>query len=227
MVNPVKYSPPAPACTKQGAVKRRHAGRPPRHVAQAINEQLLDTARDLFCQQGIAGTSMDEVADRAGIAKQTIYRRYPGKAALIQAVVERDLDRLLDIPTTSSSQPLDCLRKFTLHRFQILLEGQNLQFVGFLMAEAVYQPALRDQFEIWSHRCRVPAIEMIEKAQANGEVRAGSTTEFVCLLDDLLGGGAASLRYTQPNAFNGLSPEAWFETRWHYFLTLIRAGQTA
>jgi AcrR family transcriptional regulator len=52
-------------------------------------ERLLAAATDALVRHGYAGLSVDEVAERAGVAKTTLYRRWPTKDHLCVAVVAR------------------------------------------------------------------------------------------------------------------------------------------
>jgi TetR/AcrR family transcriptional repressor of mexJK operon len=49
---------------------------------------VLQSAEELFLTRGFNGTSMDEVADHAGVSKQTVYNQFANKAALFVEVVE-------------------------------------------------------------------------------------------------------------------------------------------
>lgn len=49
---------------------------------------LLDTARTAFIAEGFAGVSIDEIARRAGVSKETIYRHFPDKQALFRGALE-------------------------------------------------------------------------------------------------------------------------------------------
>ncbi len=55
--------------------------------------RLLDAAYEQFCETGIARTSMEEVARRAGTARITIYRKFDSKDALVDAVMVREFQR--------------------------------------------------------------------------------------------------------------------------------------
>ncbi|MGY0498253.1 TetR/AcrR family transcriptional regulator [Nocardia sp. FBN12] len=59
-------------------------GRPP----GKSGAELLVVAREVFLEFGFAGTSMDEIAARAGISKASLYREHPSKAGLFAAVVQ-------------------------------------------------------------------------------------------------------------------------------------------
>jgi AcrR family transcriptional regulator len=66
-------------------------GRPPRERAGEVDERILDAARDVFLERGLAGASIDEIAERACAGKPTIYARFPGKEALFTAVMTRNV----------------------------------------------------------------------------------------------------------------------------------------
>ena len=72
----------------------RHAirsGRPPRELAGEVDVRILDAAREVFLERGLAGASMDEIAGFARAGKPTIYARFPSKEALFTAVVMRNV----------------------------------------------------------------------------------------------------------------------------------------
>jgi AcrR family transcriptional regulator len=57
--------------------------------------QLLDVGRSLFAERGFDGTSVEEVALRAGVSKPVVYEHFGGKEGLYAVVVEREVQRLL------------------------------------------------------------------------------------------------------------------------------------
>src|SRR4051794_26714073 len=65
-------------------------GRPPTKLAGEVDERILETARRVFLERGLAGTSIDAVARLAGAGKPTIYARFPTKEALFEAVIMRN-----------------------------------------------------------------------------------------------------------------------------------------
>ena len=52
-------------------------------------QAILDAATDLFLQHGFLGANMDEVAARAEVSKQTVYKQFESKEALFIAIVGR------------------------------------------------------------------------------------------------------------------------------------------
>ena len=53
----------------------------------AVPDRILAAAAELVAERGLGGLSLDEVAARSGASRATVYRLYPGKAALFRAVV--------------------------------------------------------------------------------------------------------------------------------------------
>jgi AcrR family transcriptional regulator len=58
-------------------------------------EQLLDVGKELFAERGYDGTSVEEVALRAGVSKPVVYEHFGGKEGLYAVVVDREVQRLL------------------------------------------------------------------------------------------------------------------------------------
>jgi AcrR family transcriptional regulator len=72
-----------------GAAGIVRCGRPPRALAGAVEERILDAAKKVFLERGFEGASVDEIAEVARAGKPTIYARFPGKEALFGAVMAR------------------------------------------------------------------------------------------------------------------------------------------
>ena len=56
---------------------------------EPARERILTTAYDLFARRGIRDVGIDEVIERAGVAKATLYRHFPSKDDLVLAFLER------------------------------------------------------------------------------------------------------------------------------------------
>ncbi|BBJ41473.1 TetR family transcriptional regulator [Streptomyces antimycoticus] len=91
--------------------RRGRTGRPsgagtrrPRRVrmtGKERREQLLDIGRTLFAERGFEGTSVEEIAAKAGVSKPVVYEHFGGKEGLYAVVVDREMRRMLDMVTTS------------------------------------------------------------------------------------------------------------------------------
>ncbi|MBU6268334.1 MAG: TetR/AcrR family transcriptional regulator, partial [Sphingomonadales bacterium] len=71
------------------APSRRSPGRPTREQAIERDRELLDTALDLFLENGFEGTSIEAITAAVGMAKRTIYSRYEDKRGLFRAALQR------------------------------------------------------------------------------------------------------------------------------------------
>ena len=74
---------------------RSRAGRPRRADARRNYEQLLAQARIAFAEFGV-DASLDEIARRAGVASGTLYRHFPTRLELIEAVLAEQIVELVD-----------------------------------------------------------------------------------------------------------------------------------
>jgi AcrR family transcriptional regulator len=79
------------------------ARRPPkvRMTGKERREQLLDVGRQLFAERGFDGTSVEEIAARAGVSKPVVYEHFGGKEGLYAVVVDREVGQLLDTVTNA------------------------------------------------------------------------------------------------------------------------------
>lgn len=63
--------------------------------------QLIEVARGLFAERGLEGTSIEEIAQRAGVSKPIVYEHFGSKDNLYAIVVDREMDTLLEMVTSS------------------------------------------------------------------------------------------------------------------------------
>ncbi|MEU4271090.1 TetR/AcrR family transcriptional regulator [Streptomyces sp. NPDC026092] len=74
-------------------------GRRVRMTGAERREQLLDIGRTLFAAKGFEGTSVEEIAAKAGVSKPVVYEHFGGKEGLYAVVVDREMRQLLDMVT--------------------------------------------------------------------------------------------------------------------------------
>ena len=67
--------------------------RPLRRDAERNRQRILDAARVVFAERGLRG-SHDDIAREAGVGVGTVYRRFPDKEQLIDALFEEQLRRI-------------------------------------------------------------------------------------------------------------------------------------
>jgi AcrR family transcriptional regulator len=93
---------PEPANTAERPAQRTDARR--------NHQKVLEAAHEVFAELGLQA-SMSQVAERAGVAKPTIYRNYPTKEALVDAVVQHRF-RLLEERNRSTLTRSDAYEAF-------------------------------------------------------------------------------------------------------------------
>ncbi|MBS0994296.1 MAG: TetR/AcrR family transcriptional regulator [Gluconobacter cerinus] len=105
--------------------------RRPRSDGQRNREHLLNVAKTAFTA-GEIDIPLDEVARRAGVGIGTLYRHFPNRDALIEAVYRVELDRLADAAPVLAAQhpPVEALRAWM------------RLFVDYIAAKQVIAPAL-------------------------------------------------------------------------------------
>ncbi len=70
---------------------RGSSGRPTKEEAIRREARLLDVATEIFMARGYEATTIDSVAEAAGIGKRMLYARFPDKGALFSAVIRRQI----------------------------------------------------------------------------------------------------------------------------------------
>ncbi len=130
---------------------------------------VLDALIGLVAEQGFGGTSMDELAERAGVSKATIYRRWPSKDRLI-VDAHRSMLSEAAVPDTGSLRgDLIALTD----RVADMLEDERLpRLLQASMGEMLTNPELSRAVRERVLRPRLAMVGAIfGRAQARGEVR--------------------------------------------------------
>jgi len=79
-------------------------------IDERKSEAILDAATTLFAEKG-AAASMEQIARRAGVSKQTLYNRYASKIDIGRAIAERRSDAIT-APLRSGGEPVEVLTSF-------------------------------------------------------------------------------------------------------------------
>ena len=89
--------------------------RRPRADAKRNRERILEVAKEVFTRVG-ATASLDDIARRSGIGNATLYRHFPTRDALIEAVYRSEVEKLADAGQrfAATLPPLEALRAWML-----------------------------------------------------------------------------------------------------------------
>lgn len=204
--------------------ERKPGGRPTKEQAAAIDDRVLDGARSAFCKKGVANTSVDEIAAQLGVSKHTIYRRYPNKGTLLEAVVERDIrefKQALSSAAARATEPLEAVEMTARRYFEIGSARDYAAFYLSVSAEAAISGTLRRQLAAWSKASLEPLIKAIGAAQLAGFIRDGDPAAINEILVDLLEGANNRVRLHDDSSGVPLHPERLFAQRWAVFVTAM------
>ncbi len=107
------------------------AERKPRSDAQRNRERILAVAKGAFTRYG-ANASLDDIAKEAGVGAGTLYRHFPSRHALIEAVYRTEVEKLAAAQRkfAETMPPIDALRAWM------------LLFVDYIAAKHIIAPAL-------------------------------------------------------------------------------------
>lgn len=145
--------------------------------SEQVVRRVLDAAIVELAHSGYAGFRMDEVVAMAGVNKTTIYRRWPNRAALITAVVERLRRPLQSKPLPDTGElERDLVEAFT-RRFNVGRKIEGRAWVRLLderytpEVEAIIGEAVGERGGEWQ--------AMVTRAIDRGEIPAGTDPQLL------------------------------------------------
>src|SRR5215813_1905965 len=111
----------------------RSTRRKPRTDAQRNRKRILEVAKEAFTRSG-ANTSLDEIAKEAGIGAGTLYRHFPTRDSLLEAVYRTEVEKLAaaEREFAESMPPVEALRAWM------------LLFVDYIATKQIIAPALNN-----------------------------------------------------------------------------------
>lgn len=111
-----------------------------------MEERILQTAFDVFLARGYAHTTSDQIGRQARVGNTTLYRRYPDKHALFDAVINWSVNKALD----TVGFPVDAdtasgrLRQMGVRMAEVALTPEVLGIMRMSAAETLRAPAIAD-----------------------------------------------------------------------------------
>jgi AcrR family transcriptional regulator len=142
--------------------------RKPRADAKRNRERILDVAKEVFTRDG-ASASLDDIARRSGIGNATLYRHFPTRDDLIEAVYRSEVEKLAAAEQrfAATMPPLDALRAWM------------LLFIDHVAAKALIIPAMNtvaggSMRMIEGSRSLIHAafVAAVKRAIASGDLRS-------------------------------------------------------
>jgi TetR/AcrR family transcriptional repressor of mexJK operon len=161
--------------------RRGSGGRPTREEAVRRDARLLDVATTLFMERGFDGTSIDAVAEAAGVSKPTVYARYHDKRDLFAAVLRQRI-RLWLAPLSAAAEAQateaspksikTTLHELSRHMLAYTLAPEAGALQRILSAQAVQFPELAKlaNEEGWLRAVRAVS-SLLGQAAARGQIK--------------------------------------------------------
>lgn len=149
-------------------VESRSRGRP---KSEEKREAIYRSATELFLTNGYDGVSMDQVAECAGVSKQTVYSHFDSKEALFaDCVRNRCVAHSVGTDLLDAARPVgETLRSFAHHFSQLLLSEEAIRLKRLLCAQAEANPRLSELF----YEAGPQAIKDSLERYLNSQVAAG------------------------------------------------------
>ena len=171
-----KYGESAPVVNETG-------GKPLRADARRNRERVLAAARAAFADEGVA-VPLDEIARRAGVGAGTVYRHFPTKEALFEAVMVERMQQLADEARTRAQDddPTEALLGFVRHLVEEAAPKRDL-----IDALAHAGVDLHRSLRQIADEMRGHIAGMLTRAQRAGGIRRDITiSELMALLSGVI-----------------------------------------
>lgn len=147
----------------------------PRQDLSRKRGAVLYAAQASFLELGYALTSMDLVAERAGVSKATIYAHFDSKECLFSAVIHRccndDIRSVASWPLESGGDARFALMAIGARLLALMSSPETLAMYRILVAEAVRHPDLARSFwEAGPGLCKTRLIAILEELARRGQL---------------------------------------------------------
>lgn len=159
--------------------RRDGAGRPRK---PGLDDEILDATLDLLDSVGYSDLRVDDVANRVGVAKSTVYRRWPSKATLVSAAIDRLYLGRVTVPDTGDLR--SDLVALLDNSYALIVAGPG-RVLPDLLRESGRTPELTDLISETMHARRRLYTQVLNRAIARGEIPPEVDTELA--IDLLLG----------------------------------------
>jgi len=176
------------------------------------NGRIIESAAELFAERGYQGTSIEAIADRAGVSRSLIFFHFDSKNGLLSAVVAEVCSRWLGaiIAAAAGMVGLDALTEALRTRGRILREEpQVARLVTVLMAEALaLAPDLAPTFAGLIEALTEQVSTWVEEATACGQLdlalEAPAVARFIVAALE----GATQLWALEPDRYDVAAADA-------------------
>jgi AcrR family transcriptional regulator len=183
--------------TKSATVPTTTKRRPLRRDAERNRLLILSAAHTVFAQRGLEA-SLDEVAREAGLGVGTVYRRFPNRDALIDALFAEGVDtitRLID-EALATPRAWDGMRRFMTVMMELQCQDKGLRDA--ILSSRGPHP----MDDVLRHRITQTLYELVRRAQQDGDLRPDVSPTDVAILSLAALNAAEFTSDVEPEASN-------------------------
>jgi AcrR family transcriptional regulator len=175
------------------------AEKPLRRDAERNRQRILAAARELFAERGLEVT-LDDIAHAAGVGVGTVYRRFPDKDELIEALFEVRIGEVVDAAheALEVADPWDAYVGFLTRALELQASDRGLKEVLLGSARG------RERVESAREKIQPAAVTLLRRAQLAGVVRDDLDIADVVLLQFAISEVANLSRREDPHAWRRL-----------------------
>ncbi|HEY4177954.1 MAG TPA: TetR/AcrR family transcriptional regulator [Kofleriaceae bacterium] len=173
-------------------------------------EHLLDTATEVFAAKSVAGTRVDDLVERAGISRRTLYQHFASVDAVLDAVYERAVrNSFMSVfeALAGISDPIERIHEGVRAYFRIIADNPSAARVVFV--EYRYAgPAQAAKYELNTTRYAALLLEFLNAAFAGKRLgRPPDETSAYALTRALEAVGVRAILRGEPDTLAALAPQ--------------------
>jgi len=147
-------------------------GLSPRSIRR--RQEILDAATSLFLEKGFSGCSIDDVIERTGGSKRTVYKLFPCKRDLFTAIAQGCAKKILqpiEMPKLVDRPIEDVLTEFGENFLKVMTSDEFGQLYRSVVSQAAHFPEVAcGVFEAGPARVRAALMEVLAHYKARGEI---------------------------------------------------------
>ena len=135
-------------------------------------EQIVQSARELFHQFGFKKVSMDEIAQKAGVTKKTIYMYFDSKEDLLKYFIQEEIQNMEKIVKDVEDKNLDFFETVNQAIYGLLEYRKHQDFLNVITKEAEWlkNPIIVDSLKLIDEKIQNYIRKKLQKAKENGYI---------------------------------------------------------
>ena len=153
---------------------------------------IIQAARRVFLEHGFSGSSVDLIAEKAGVSKRTVYKHFDDKYSLFSAVIQMLCERVVpssvDALEVATDDPGEILTELGVHFLERVYTPEQIELFRIVIAEARRFPELGQMMYRRIRSQRAIVGQYLEELQEKNKIRlpcqASAASQYFSLLKE-------------------------------------------